>query len=303
MNFADRFFKPEYWFQPGQVWRRLRRRGPVPQEADLVTPWGLPMHVRPNETVGHAMWHLGILDLVACEVCWRLLDPGELALDVGANIGVMTGLLACRSGQGGEVWSFEPHPIIHRELARHVEAWKNQSQRLAKITLCKEALSDSPGEAQLFESAVFAGNHGAASLEQVSSESGRANTSGGQQFVVTTITLDKVLPADRPIGLLKIDVEGHEPKVFTGATATLAARRIRDIVFEEHHAAPSPTMKLLTDAGYTILFLGRSFFGPILTDPADQSSQLTWLPPNFLATLDPERALARCRSRGWQVLR
>ena len=181
--------------------------------------------------------------------------------------------------------------------------WKTQPQQLAKITLRKEALSDSPGEAQLFEPAVFSGNHGVASLERVSSESGRANTSGGQHFVVTTTTLDQVLPADRPIGLLKIDVEGHEPKVFTGAAASLASKRIRDIVFEEHHAAPSPTMKLLADAGYTVFFLGRSFFGPILTDPADQSSQPTWLPPNFLATLEPERALTRCRRRGWQVLR
>ena len=60
------------------------------------------MRVRPRETVGHIMWHLGVLDLAASEVCWRLLDPGETAVDVGANIGVMTGLLARRAGPTGE---------------------------------------------------------------------------------------------------------------------------------------------------------------------------------------------------------
>ena len=303
MSFADRFLKPEYWFQPGQVWRRLRRRGPMPTEADVMTPWGLPMHVRPFETVGHALWHLGVLDLVACEVCWRLLDPGETAVDIGANIGVMTGLFATRCGPTGEVWSFEPHPTIHGELAAHVAAWQRAGRPLAPVRLRKEALSDTTGEAKLFEPVVFEGNHGAASLEEFSSESGRTNTTGGKHFTVPVAPFDGVFPKDRPVGLLKIDVEGHEPKVFAGAAEALRARRIRDIVFEEHHAAPSPTVKLLTYAGYTVFFLGRNFWGPQLTVPDDQTARPAWLPPNFLATLDPERALARCRDRGWQVLR
>ena len=171
------------------------------------------------------------------------------------------------------------------------------------MRLRAEALSDSTGEAKLFEPAVFAGDHGAASIEEVSSESGRANAAGGKHFAVPIAPFDAVFPADRSVALLKIDVEGHEPKVFAGAAAVLRARRVRDIVFEEHHAAPSPTVKLLTEAGYTVFFLGRNFWGPQLTVPNDQSARPGWLLPNFLATLEPERALARCRERGWQVLR
>ncbi len=61
------------------------------------------MRVRPAEGVGRSLWRLGVYDLVTCELCWRLLDPGETAVDVGANIGVVTGLLARRAGPAGEV--------------------------------------------------------------------------------------------------------------------------------------------------------------------------------------------------------
>ena len=54
-------------------------------------------------------------DLISCEAIWRLLDEGELALDVGANIGYMTSLMAARLGKNGRVIAFEPHPVLFQE--------------------------------------------------------------------------------------------------------------------------------------------------------------------------------------------
>ncbi len=260
------------------------------------------MRVRPAEGVGRSLWRLGVYDLVTCELCWRLLDPGETAVDVGANIGVVTGLLARRAGPAGEVWGFEPHPDVRTELVRHVGLWQRTGLPLAKIQTHGAALSDVAGEAALLEPRSFGGNHGTASLEAVSSGSDGTNVAIGRSFKVSTQTFDAVFPPDRRVGVFKIDVEGHEPQVFAGATGALAERRVRDIVFEEHHALPSPTSELLTAAGFILFFLGRTFWGPRLTAPADRSSQPSWLPPDYLATLDPERALARCQNRGWQVL-
>jgi len=293
MKIVESLMKPEYWYQPRQVLRRLARRGPLPAEAQVVSPWGLPMRVRPTETVGHAMYHLGVLDLAACEVGWRLLEPGETAVDVGANIGVFTGLLARRAGPTGEVLSLEPHPRIHAELARHVAQWSTLGLPLAKIQLFTDAASDSAGEAELFEPEDFDGNAGSASL--LPSASGRSHR-------IRTQRLDQLLPPGRRFGVVKIDTEGHEPGVLRGAGTLLTDGAIRDIVFEEHGTPPTETTRILREAGYTLFFIGRSFRGPKLTPPDERSSLPGWLPPNYLATRDPARALARCEPTGWQVL-
>ncbi len=302
MSFSQRLFKPEYWFRPSQIWRRLSRRGPRPANADIVTPWGLPMRVHPIEDMGNVIWQLGIIDLVVCEICWRLLDPGETAVDVGANIGQMTGLMSQRVGPTGEVWSFEPHPEVRAELENHVAAWRKTNPNLGPVRIHGVALSQSAGAAALFEPRNFAGNRGTASLETVSTESGGANDTGGRSFTVPTETFDALFPTDRRVGVLKIDVEGHEPQVFAGALKTFKDRRVRDIVFEEHLALPSPASKLLTDAGYTLFSLEQAFWGPRLHQPSERINRPHWLPPNYLATLDPQRAQTRCQSRGWRVL-
>lgn len=302
MSLTQRLFKPEYCFRPSQAWHRLTRRGQRPAAANVRTPWGLPMRVHPSEDIGMMIWHLGVMDLVVCETCWRLLDPGETAVDVGANIGQMTGLLARRTGPGGEVWSFEPHPEIRAELEGHVALWQQSGPAIGRVHVHGIALSNAAGAAVLFEPRAFDSNRGTASLEAASTESGTENKSTGRSFSVPTQSFDHVFPADRKVGVFKIDVERHEVQVFAGALKTLREHRIRDIVFEEHDGLPSPASEMLKDAGYTLFALGQAFWGPRLLPPTIPANQPYWVPPNFLATLDPQRALTRLAPRGWRVL-
>ena len=287
--------KPEYLFQPAQIFRRIARRGALPAEVRVTTPWGLPMRVNPSETVGHALWHLGVYDLIASEVAWRLLQPGETAVDVGANVGVMSGLMARRTGPGGRVTGFEPHPKVFAALTSNGEGWRATGLPLAEVGFQRMALSAAAGEATLSEPDSFSNNQGLASLE-----SPDGSGASGAQFQVRTETLDALFPGT--IHLLKVDVEGHEAQVFAGAEGALRAGRIRDILFEDHHAFPSASATRLREAGYTIFFLSRTLWGPVLAPPESGGNLPPWLPPNWLATRDPERALAACRPRGWRVL-
>jgi FkbM family methyltransferase len=299
MGLLSSLLKPEYVYRPGQIFRRLSRSGALPAEADVQTPWGLPMHIRPRDTVGHALWHLGVQDLILCEAVWRLADPGETCLDVGANIGVVTGLLARRVGPQGRVLAYEPHPDVHAEARANHERWPRS--QIGTVDLRQQALSDQPGEAELFEPAVFAENRGTSSLEAVASDTGSSNANG-RRFRVPLARLDEAVPNGGRVGLMKIDVEGHEVAVFRGAKDLLGSGRLRDIVFEEHHQYPSDASRALEAFGYRVFFLGRTFFGPLLEAPDQHAGAVGWLPPNFLATRDPERARARLAARGWQVL-
>jgi FkbM family methyltransferase len=292
MSLRARINKPEYLYQPRQFLRRLTRAiRREPDEAAVVLPWGLRMRTNPREDHGRSLYHFGIYDLVLSEAIWRLLDPGETAIDVGANMGYVTGLMAARVGPAGSVLAFEPHPKVFAQLISNIECWDGQP--VAPISPFEMALSSRNGTSFLAEAPDFERNSGTSTVVEDPS-----------QLQIRVACLDEVCADCRSIGVLKLDVEGHELQVLRGGERFLGESAIRDIIFEEHSrsfnsAAPS----LLTEYGYTIFLLTRTFRGPLLAAADKRCWTVPYLPPNFLATLEPERALARFRPSGWRVLR
>jgi FkbM family methyltransferase len=304
MSIAERLLKPEYCFRPSQLLRRLRHFGKaVPLHSLVTQPWGLPIYANPREGVGRHLWDLGIIDLPVCEVIWRLLDPGENAVDVGANIGAITSLMAAKTGPSGSVWSFEPHPTIHAELLANVERWRATGRKIGQIQLSTKALSNADGTAELFEPEGFAENHGSASLERPATAPDPAAKKPGASFHIKTALLDEAIPANTRLSLMKMDVEGHELNVLLGAHNRLKSRAIRDIVFEDHEGYPSRTSGHLEALGYRVYLIDRTFWKPSLVAPRDSAPSVSWLPPNYLATMDPARAEYRCNKGGWDCLR
>src|SRR4051794_17105732 len=113
--------RPDYVLQPTAVVRRLRIPYAPPGEGRVMSvkpSWGLPLEVRSDESIGYALITTGLFDLAVTEALLRLADPGELVIDVGANIGCMTSALASVVGHDGEVWAFEPSPSVLPVLQR-----------------------------------------------------------------------------------------------------------------------------------------------------------------------------------------
>src|ERR1700682_4087610 len=102
MKAIGRLFKPEYVYRPKQFYLRVVRGFRRETRCvDLRLPWGTSIYVHPEHHIGRAIWHLGLYDLAVTEALWRLVDSGELAVDIGANIGYMTGVMAVRAGASG----------------------------------------------------------------------------------------------------------------------------------------------------------------------------------------------------------
>lgn len=97
--------RPKFVLRPAQIGRRLACELPSTKETykTVRLPWGLPIRVRPAESIGAVIRHRGVHDLPVCELISRLIEPGELAVDAGANIGQMTGLMAVTAGPRGKV--------------------------------------------------------------------------------------------------------------------------------------------------------------------------------------------------------
>lgn len=292
--------KPYYVFRPGQLARRARRalggrRAGLPQFAEVRLPWGSWIRVRPDDEVGSSILRIGLFDLCVSEAIWRLLDPGETAVDVGANIGHMTSAMAVRVGPAGSVVAFEPHPEIFRELSANAGRWR-ADRRWAEIRLHELALSDRSGSARLSTPADFAANRGTAALL----EAGDTAAAAGHVDEVRLARLDEELDAD--VGVMKIDVEGHELEVLAGAADLLRAGRVRDIVFEEWEPLPTRVTSFLQDEGYTLFSLDQALLGPVVGPAGTRSASRAHQAPSYVATREPARALARLRKRGWAVL-
>jgi FkbM family methyltransferase len=289
--------KPYYLFRPGQVVRRallpVRQRLRRDEYDEVRLPWGLPLRFRANEKTGLCYARRGVFDLPVCEALWRLADPGELALDVGANIGQMTSALAARVGAGGRVIAFEPHPELFEHLAENASRW-NAVDGTGEIELRNLGASSSAGVAQLGMDASFDWNRGTASMRR-----------NGEGFVdaleVPVRPLDDEVRG-APIGVMKLDVEGYELEVLRGAKVLLGRKLIRDIVFEDLGEQPTPVTALLEGFGYTVFSLDQAPLGPAVAPVAARAARRSGDDPSYLATADPERALARLRRRGWGVL-
>lgn len=152
----------------------------------------------------------------------RLADPGRTSIDVGANRGVWTEAMRRHSR---DVLAFEPNPKMFRDLARRL----GPGARALPL-----ALSDRNGDAELRVPRRRRGysNQGAT----------LAHASLGAcpfgSLLVQTRRLDDIETGD--VGLIKIDVEGHELAVLRGAAALLARCRPALIIEieEKHHRRP-----------------------------------------------------------------
>jgi FkbM family methyltransferase len=289
--------KPHYLRRPRQAARRLRQAlaGAPPAAATVTLPWGLPLTVDPREDVGGAIWRQGLYDLALSETLWRLIEPGDVAVDVGANLGYTASLMARRAGPGGRVLAFEPHPEVVRRLQQNVAAWATRRD-VAPVEIAAVALAAHAGRAHLDCGAGFASNQGTARL-----------VAGGGPLAVAVTTLDAVLagllPPPAPVRVVKIDVEGGEPEVLAGAAGALAAGSVQNFVYEAFAAARRPLAELLRAAGYEVVALGWTWRGLALSAPDAAPRLPPYEPHNFLATRDPRRVLARLRAPGWEVLR
>jgi FkbM family methyltransferase len=233
-------------------------------------------------------------EFAVTEALWRLSEPGELTVDVGANIGQMASLLGIRVGSEGRVLCFEPHPEVFGHLTENVRMWQKNSKCGAFI-LHDTALGKSNGVATLKTNEGFKTNEGTAWVTN------DQDPGEGATMQIRMECLDCVLHDDDRIGVMKIDAQGAELDILRGMTKILEQRRVRDIVFEEIGNFPAPTHKFLQSMGYKVFGLEPRLLGlRCLPDVAPTYDDVGGDPPNYLASIEPSRAELRLSQLMWR---
>jgi len=287
--------RPEYLLRPRQVLVRIGRAfGERPQSAVVGLPWRLPLEIRPRDRAGvsAAVWRSGVHDLPLSEALWRLTPRGGLAIDAGANIGYATGILALRVGNEGKVLAFEPMPSTAAILRRNGAAMTRAAASGA-VVIRPVALSDRCGWGSLYAGPETVANPGVAHLSEETEST----------IPVELVTLDVEVSAPEVVSVLKIDVEGHELPVLQGAQRLLAEHRVGVIVYESFEARREAVEELLAGHGYTVFGLGRTLRGPCLVPRGSEPPRLGFEPPNYIATIEPDRVRAQMKGGGWYCLK
>ena len=291
--------KPCYIFSPSTAFRRVLMEL-FPPKTGLATvslPWKVSLEVDLSDAIGKEIFKQRSFDIAVSEVAWRLLQPGATELDIGANIGYLTSLFAVRAGPSGAVHAFEPHPQLQETLIRNIARIRLHPNS-APISMHACALGDVSGQARLIETDYFQINRGTARIAEAKSEDEL------RSYSVPIDTLDNLFP-NESFDLVKIDVEGYEPRVLQGAKRLLREKRIRHIIYEDHDPATAGSEKLATMLAvndYFVFSIGYNLLGPKLRELDRQIAlDRSWESPSFLATIEPAAVKKIMSRRGWQA--
>jgi FkbM family methyltransferase len=187
-----------------------------------------------------------------------LSDPTRTTLDIGSNRGLYA-IAALRFSK--KVIAFEPQPYFAAFLRRHLGT-------LVEVHEC--AVSDTTGTATLLVPADPR-LHAEARLLSVVDRSPSAMTKNSVSVRVKTVRLDDTVTDQ--VGLMKIDVEGHELAVLSGAEKLIESCRPNIIIeIENRHRAGAmdDAVRWFQAKRYRGCYLTHSGLSPIEGIGADQ---------------------------------
>lgn len=163
-----------------------------------------------------------------------LVDPGSVAVDVGACYGIYTCVLGRLVGPTGRVHAIEPAGDALAVLRRNVER-----NGLAWVQVHPSACADFSGD-------VWLRHHADPSRNAL--EVGGSAGASGEGELVKVVRLDDLVPA---AAFVKIDVEGAEELVLREASSLL--RRSRPVVMFEVNPEAASRMGLAQDGAWRLL--------------------------------------------------
>ena len=183
-----------------------------------------------------------------CRFIRQNVRPGDVCLDIGANIGAISRVMAERVGPTGRVHALEPSPQVLQYLQRNTQPFPH-------ITSHGLAVSAQSGKKEFYQAPETKFGMGTLSA-----------LPGWRATEVAVTTLDEFWQKTGAptIRLIKIDVEGHELEVFQGGREALLNNPEVVVVFEfsdwaEENAYGSSghSPRFLAEMGFAMGSLGK----------------------------------------------
>lgn len=176
----------------------------------------------------------------------RFVKPGDVCVDVGANVGTNTLIMAKCAGPDGMVWAFEPHRGFFRRLEENLRL-----NSIRNVKLFMKALDCTDGRTTL-----FVADAAVKTASMVPFDPGYSD-----KVTIETISPETALGSLTRCDFVKIDVDGTEGRILD-ACRDLLERFSPCVVFEFSDVAWARdgwtlerAEKLLMDCGYRLHLL------------------------------------------------
>jgi FkbM family methyltransferase len=186
------------------------------------TPNGIPITIDPDD-YGQLMIFYFPYCLDLSSLMYDILKPGDVCLDLGANIGVFTIIMASKVSITGKVVAVEPHPATISKLRYTIASIKSEN-----IIAVEAGISDENGWGDVHTPSGVVGSE---SVEVVKT------ISGGLRLVTIDSIIEEYLSNQVP-DFIKFDIEGSEAWII-GSMRKVFSNGSRPALLIEFHPEKS----------------------------------------------------------------
>jgi len=194
----------------------------------------------------HGCW-LGSYEYEKRSAFEKIVGKGDIVYDIGANVGFYTLLASVLVGPNSRVFAFEPVPGNLLYLKKHLRL-----NRTGNVTVIEAAVSDHCGMTYFNQS----------------TNSSMGHIALGGNLKVKTVSLDELISTGE-VSIpdhIKIDVEGAEMMVLSGAKLMLAERHPTLFLATHGQDLRHQCCRFLEGLGYELR--------PIVGDSLEQSDEI-----------------------------
>jgi FkbM family methyltransferase len=242
--------------------RRAAGRGP-----DVtVMRRGIRWHLDLREGIDFSIWLLGAFEPRTLAHYLAYLKPGNVVLDVGANVGAHTLHFAQAVQPGGRVVAFEPTDYAFGKLQQNLAL---NPDLAPLVTVYQAMLVERPGHG------AVPSLYSSWPLEPVRGDSHHLHGGRLQRCTQARATsLDEILGSERleRIDLVKLDIDGHECAMLKGATGMLRRFRppiimeLAPYVLREQGSGIAELVEILAGTGYGLRGIDSGAILPMNAD-------------------------------------
>lgn len=192
-----------------------------PREVEIVADSSVSILLPPDPHYIGYLWKLH--ELHVSQAIANLAKSGDTVVDIGANVGYFSAYAVAAVGKQGKVFCLEPEPKNFTYLQQNCDRLQNNGFDCRAYKL---AASNLAGRVNLRVHRLSTYH----SIEDNAHELDRVEKIEG----INTVRLDDWAESENisRISLLKIDTEGHEPRVLEGASRLYKARAIDYTILE-----------------------------------------------------------------------
>jgi FkbM family methyltransferase len=253
------------------LWLQAQTR-PCAPPVDVLWHAGTQLRLHLDNDLSQTLFSAGMFEPNEFALLDRVLRPGMVFIDGGANEGAYTVFAAARVGPAGRVIAIEPSARERERLKVNIDA-----NGFDNVTVVEAALAEHSGAARLtIAEPLHAGQNTLGAFAYAG-----VGAAGSAEVALTTLDALASKYRLKRVDIMKLDLEGAEYRALSAARRLLA--RHRPLIISElsensllhQGASAAMLLQLFEDANYRVFAMSSETGEPVPRAAGDSSESDT----------------------------